>query len=256
MPRITFARDIVSLSPQVALEKTLEAARRWGPEGVLAFDLDSTLFDNRPRQAKIVRDFGKARGLSVLQACKPEYFISGWDLESALFRCGLSQEELKACLAQVRQFWQERFFTNAYCIEDVPIPGAKKYLDACLKTSAQLVFVTGRPEDMEEGTIACLKKHGMPTPGGRVHLLMKPLEQKDDDLFKRQAHSRIASLGELIAVFDNEPTHINDYAQQFPDAFVFWLDTGHSGRDVELRPGIVALSNFEAYSTEVSRGSP
>jgi len=214
---------------------------------VLAFDLDLTLFDNRPRQAKIVRDFGKARGLAVLQMCKPEHFISAWDLESALLRCGLSKEALAGCFPEVKRFWQERFFTSTYCVEDLPMPGAKKYLDACLKTSAQLVFVTGRPDEMEEGTIACLKKHGMPTPGGRVHLLMKPAEQTDDDAFKRQAHSRLASLGELIAVFDNEPTHINDYAQQFPDAFAFWLDTGHSGRDVELSPGIIALRNFEAY---------
>ncbi|MCL2625220.1 MAG: hypothetical protein FWD46_00160 [Cystobacterineae bacterium] len=239
------ARDDVFLSPSVALQKTLEAARRWGPEGVLAFDLDSTLLDNRPRQARIVRDFGKAKGLSLLQGCKPEYFISGWDLEGALLRCGLSQDELLVCLAEVRRFWQERFFTSAYCVEDLPIAGAKEYLDACLKTGAQLVFITGRPEDMEEGTIACLRKHGMPTPGGRVHLLMKPLAQRDDDAFKRQAHNRIPSLGELIAVFDNEPTHINDYAGQFPDAVAFWLDTGHSGRDVKLHPGIIALRNFE-----------
>ena len=244
---MTFADDLAALSPHVALQRTLEAARRWGPEGVLAFDLDSTLFDNRPRQAKIVRDFGKARGLSLLQACKPEYFVSGWDLENALLRCGLSQEELRACLAEVRQFWRERFFTSAYCLEDVPIPGAKKYLDACLKTSAQLAFITGRPDEMEEGTIACLKKHGMPTPGGRVHLLMKPSEETDDDAFKRQAHSRVSSLGELIAVFDNEPTHINDYARQFPDAFAFWLDTGHSGRDVQLSPDIIVLRDFEIY---------
>jgi phosphoglycolate phosphatase-like HAD superfamily hydrolase len=245
MPRILFARDVASLSPSVALQKTLEAARKWGPEGVLAFDLDSTLFDNRPRQAKIVRDFGKAKGLSRLQACKPEDFVSGWDLEHALLRCGLSQDELESCFVDVRRFWQERFFTSAYCIEDVPIPGAKAYLDACLKTAAQLIFITGRPDDMEEGTIACLKRHGMPTPGGRVHLLMKPAEQEDDDAFKRQAHSRIPSLGELIAVFDNEPTHINDYAARFPDAFAFWLDTGHSGRDVQLHPSIISIRDFK-----------
>ena len=120
-------------------------------------------------------------------------------------------------------------------------------MDACLKTGAQLIFITGRPEEMEEGTIACLKKHGMPTPGGRVHLLMKPSAQKDEDLFKRQAHNRIPSLGELIAVFDNEPTHINDYARQFPDALAFWLDTGHSGRDVELLPSIIPLSSFDIF---------
>jgi hypothetical protein len=240
-----FSREGASLSPRVALQKTLEAARRWGPEGVLVFDLDSTLFDNRPRQARIVRDFGKAKGLSLLQTCKPEYFVSGWDLEGALLRCGLSQEELKGCLVEVRQFWKERFFSSDYCIEDIPISGAKKYLDACLKTSAQLMFVTGRPDSMEEGTIVCMKKHDMPTPGGRVHLLMKPSGQEDDDAFKRQAHSRISSLGELIAVFDNEPTHINDYARQFPDAFAFWLDTGHSGRDIEPLPSIITLRNFE-----------
>jgi len=244
MPRTTFAHGDASLLPRMALQKTLEAARKWGPEGVLAFDLDSTLFDNRPRQAKIVRDFGKAKGLSLLQACTAECFVSGWDLESALLRCGLSEEELAGCIVEMRRFWQERFFTSAYCIEDVPIPGAKEYLDACLKTGAQLIFITGRPEEMEEGTIACLKKHGMPTPGGRVHLLMKPEEQEDDDVFKRQAHNRIPSLGELIAVFDNEPTHINDYAQQFPDAFAFWLETGHSGREVKLRPEIISLRDF------------
>ena len=213
----------------------------------MAFDLDSTLLDNRPRQAKIVRDFGKARGLSLLQACKPDCFISGWDLEDALLRCGLSQDELAGCMVEVRRFWQERFFSSAYCIEDIPLPGAKAYVDACLKTGAQLIFITGRPEEMEEGTIACLKKHGMPTPGGRVHLLMKPSAQKDEDLFKRQAHNRIPSLGELIAVFDNEPTHINDYARQFPDALAFWLDTGHSGRDVELLPSIIPLSSFDIF---------
>ncbi|MCL2178765.1 MAG: hypothetical protein FWC18_04615 [Cystobacterineae bacterium] len=240
-------RDGAFLSPGVALQRTLEAARRWGPEGVLAFDLDSTLLDNRPRQAKIIRDFGKAKGLSLLQRCSPEYFVSGWDLEGALLRCGLSQEELGACIGEVRRFWQGRFFTSAYCMEDVPIPGAKEYLEACLKTGAQLIFITGRPDDMEEGTIGCLRKHGMPTPGGRVHLLMKPLGQEDDDVFKRQAHNRIPSLGELIAVFDNEPTHINDYAQQFPDALAFWLDTGHSGREVKLRPGIIAIRDFKVF---------
>jgi hypothetical protein len=48
---------------QQTLLGILEKARSLGSQAVLAFDLDSTLFDNRPRQARIRGLFGLARAL-------------------------------------------------------------------------------------------------------------------------------------------------------------------------------------------------
>ena len=77
-----------------------------------------------------------------------------------------------------------------------------------------------------------------------MHLLMKPTEREDDDAFKRTAHARLGELGQLIAAFDNEPTHANDYLRRFPEAKVVHLATDHSGRPVTLLDEIVSVPHF------------
>ena len=54
---------VVSLQPDV-LERVVERARAEGARGVVVFDLDSTLLDNRPRQARILREFGAQNGIA------------------------------------------------------------------------------------------------------------------------------------------------------------------------------------------------
>ena len=73
-----------------SLTTVLDRARALGGKAVVVFDLDSTLFDNRPRQARIVREFGAAKGLGELSACTADHFESGWDLKGALRQCGPS----------------------------------------------------------------------------------------------------------------------------------------------------------------------
>jgi hypothetical protein len=51
-------------------------------------------------------------------------------------------------------------------------------------------------------------------------------------------------MGQVIAAFDNEPMHANDYRRNFPEAKVIHLATDHSGRPVELLEGIVSVPNF------------
>src|SRR5689334_20903682 len=107
-----------------SLGSVLAASKLAGPAVVLAFDLDSTLFDNRPRQARIVREFGVERGIERLTACQARHLDSGWDLKAPMRQLGLSSAEVEALFEDFRRFWHERFFTSAYCVEDVPIPGA------------------------------------------------------------------------------------------------------------------------------------
>jgi hypothetical protein len=230
---------------QDTLRGILEQARSLGSQAVLAFDLDSTLFDNRPRQARILREFGVARAVEKLAACAPDHWDSGFDMRGAMRNCGLSAEEVEAHFEAARVFWQERFFTSAYCVDDRAIQGAAAFTHAVVATGAHLAYVTGRHEGMRPGTVESMRRNGLALPGeGRVHLLMKPTEHENDDAFKRTAHARLGEWGQVIAAFDNEPTHANDYLRHFPEAKVVHLATDHSGRPVVLLDEIVSVPHF------------
>lgn len=228
-----------------ALHSILARARSLGPQGVLAFDLDSTLFDNRARQARILREYGVARSVEVLAACGPHHWVGGWDMREAMRACGLEDAQVEVHYTDARRFWAERFFTSDYCLEDTEIDGAAAFTHAVVSTGAQLAYVTGRHEGMREGTVSCMRKHGLVLPDEvRVYLMMKPTLAADDDSFKREAHARLGRLGTVVAAFDNEPTHANDYRRKFPGATVIHLATDHSGRPVELLDGIISVPHF------------
>lgn len=226
------------------LERVLALAAKAGPRGVLVFDLDSTVFDNRPRQARIVREYGTLKGIASLATCQPFHFTSGWDLRAAMTGSGMPQAEVEPQYAELKKFWAERFFTSEYCRDDIEIVGAPRFLHACVKLGAQVIYVTGRHEAMREGTVACLVKCEMPAPGGLVKLLMKPTLKENDDAYKRVAHAQVGLLGTVIAAFDNEPTHVNDYAAKFPEAMPVHLATDHSGREVVLADRVVSIPHF------------
>src|SRR5687767_12991924 len=121
---------------QQTLRGILEQARSLGSRAVLAFDLDSTLFDNRPRQARIVREFGLARAVEKLSACGPHHWESGFDMRGAMLNCGLSSDEVDAHFTALRTFWLERFFTSEYCVDDVALQGAAPFTHAVVATGA------------------------------------------------------------------------------------------------------------------------
>jgi len=227
------------------LRGILARARSLGPRAVLAFDLDSTLFDNRPRQARILREYGAAHALTALAACAPHHWTRGWDMREAMRACGLEESQVEAHYPEARRFWGERFFTSDYCLEDGAIDGAGAFTHAVVATGALLVYVTGRHEGMRQGSVSCMRQHALALPDERqVHLFMKPELAGDDDAFKREAHARLGQLGTVVAAFDNEPTHANDYRRKFPEATVIHLATDHSGRPVELMEGIVSIPHF------------
>ena len=229
------------------LEAILERARALERAGVLVFDLDSTVFDNRPRQARIVREFGAARGVPALTQCQSRHFSDGWDMRAAFRNCGVSAEEAEQLHPEARKFWMARFFTSPYCAEDEVIAGAAAFLHRALATGARIAYVTGRPERMREGTLQAMRRHGLPLPDeDTVFLVMKPAPEIHDDEFKREAQARIAALGEVIAAFDNEPTHVNEYRRSFPEATIVHVATDHSGRPVELLEGIVSVPHFRS----------
>ncbi len=226
------------------LDEALARARAAAPRGVAVFDLDSTLLDNRPRQARILREYGARAGLPALAGARPEHWRS-WDLADALRAAGLSPAEVARHLLPARRFWSARFFTSEYCREDVAVPGAPAFVRAVAEHGAQVAYVTGRPGRMEAGTLEVLGREGLPRPGGaRVHLLMKPDGALGDDEWKSLAAARVAALGPVVAAFDNEPAHVNGYAMAWPGALCVHLDTDHSQRPVAVLSHVPSIADF------------
>jgi hypothetical protein len=212
----------------------------------VVFDIDSTLLDNRPRQAQIFRDFAVQYGVPELAQAEPHHWQSQ-DPRGALRHLGLEGSRLESILPKLKDFWQERFFTSEYCRRDVPIAGAAEFVLAVAHAGAQIVYLTGRHEGMRPGTIDTLSRYDFPLPPGNspsVHLIMKPSVGECDDMYKRSVHAHVRRLGRLIAAFDNEPSHVNDFAESFPDAIVVHLNTDDSGRPIVVGHGIPSIQDF------------
>jgi hypothetical protein len=245
-PAGPFGRRAIAAQQGQILRAALTAV---GPDRpTAAFDLDSTLLSNKPRQARIVREFGAAQGDARLAACAEECVVS-WELRDTALLCGVSEAELDLLLPPLRSFWQERFFTSAFCADDVPLPGAAVFLRAVLARGGHLLYLTGRPDDMRDGTLAAFRRAGFPMPGeaasgsagglGGVDLWLKPVRAADDD-----CHARLAAMSGVACAFDNEPTHVNAYKRAFPEAVVVHLDTDHSQRPVEVLESIPSILDF------------
>ncbi len=226
------------------LDRVLARAAELADRAVMVFDLDSTLLDNRPRQARIVREAGSAVGEPRLFGCQPEHFTD-WSVDKPLLRLGFSNAEIPELVPKVRRFWKQRFFTSEYCQDDIAIAGAVAFVKDVLALGCRVAYCTGRHEGMRQGTVACFSREGFPVPDGdRVHLLMKPdLELHDDD-FKVRAREPLAAIGTVIAAFDNEPIHINSYFEHFASAQCVHMLTDDSARGIAPHPSIPSIRDF------------
>jgi hypothetical protein len=195
---------------------------------VVLFDLDSTVFDNRPRQVHILREFGLTHDMPELFHLDRTHFID-WDLVAPLVRLGIPCEKAQALAPDIKHFWRERFFTSPYCLYDVALPHAPHYVRAIHARGAHVVYLTGRHEPMRDGSAESLRRFDFPVPGAeRVTLLMKPTIDMPDTEYKKSAYDAVRKIGRVIAGFDNEPAHANALKEGFPEAMIVWLKTDRS----------------------------
>jgi len=211
---------------------------------VAAFDLDSTLLSNKIRQARIIREWGTAHGDERLARC-PLTAVASWDLRDSARLCGLTDTEAELLYPAMKEFWRERFFTSDYCQDDLPIDGARQFLERTLAAGGEILYITGRHTEMGPGTLVSFQRAGFPLPGARgVQLWLKPKPLDDDDRWKELCHERLRASTGLACAFDNEPTHVNAYKRAFPEAYVVHLDTDHSRRPVDVLESIPSVRDF------------
>jgi hypothetical protein len=240
---IASARQTLTYDPTV-LPRVLGRVHAL-PGAIVVFDLDSTILDNKPRQARILREFGAAHGIAALAEARAEHWVD-WSIQRAMANAGLPPDEVSRWVEEAKEFWRERFFTSEYCRDDAPIAGAREYLEEVVDAGGLITYCTGRHEPMRAGTVDSFARLGYPLPGARVQLIMKPVFELSDDDWKIEAYARLRQLGPVIAVFDNEPTHVNGYRAGFPHATVVHVATDDSGRPVTLADGIVSIRDFTA----------
>lgn len=212
----------------------------------MVFDLDATLFDNRPRTLEILMEYREhiagedpelAEALLTLEVDRVQYLLT-----DTLKGCGVYRAEL---VKHISAFWRERFFTDEYVACDVPLAGAPEYVRACHEAGAVIVYLTGRDiPGMLAGTVAKLRDDGFPIAVAGTELILKPDPNMSDEAFKRTALPTLDRVGDLTAFFDNEPANCNLAKAMFPDATVVLLDTQRVPGAPEIEQDVEVLADF------------
>jgi len=213
---------------------------------VVLFDLDGTLYDNRPRTLRILHAF--AAQLPASHAIDGEriraltYKDLVYRVDESLSRVGVAPSVIEAAAAA----WRVRFFTDAACSDDVPVPGSVPFVRRCWDLGATVVYLTGRDiPGMLLGTSRTLRDDGFPLANPRVELVMKPSFEEGDVAFKERLLFPLSELGRVVASFDNEPANCNMFRRHWPDAYTVLLDTQRAPGSPPLEEGCFTVPTFE-----------
>lgn len=218
-----------------------------GRSTLAIFDLDGTLFDNRTRTVFILREISekfdqKAPELAAAFESFQNLSRIDYSLDRTLARMGVRHP---AEIAFIKQEWARRFFSDEYQRYDMPIPGAKAYVDRVHRAGATVIYLTGRDVGrMLVGTTEVLRLYGFPVGvAGTMTIVKKEFEQ-DDEIFKKEVSEYIDRLGEVVTIFENEPANSNILQARFPGADSFFVLTQHKPGAPALEPGIRRIKDF------------
>lgn len=234
----------MSTHPLVQTLALLEEVKGRGEVPVVVFDLDHTLFDNGPRTWSILCEFAEQTGryelLEALRAGRTT--MLPYSVADALRLYG---EEDEAVHKEGLKFWLDHFFIDAYIDRDIPLAGAKQYVERCYEAGATIVYLTGRDApNMLVGTAASLRTHGFPVGVSHTVMLLKPDFETPDVEFKADVVEFIQGLGTVVASFDNEPGNCNMFRKAYPGAVIGFFDTAMAPGGPALEAGIPSLTDF------------
>ena len=223
----------------------IDARHRVGERPVVIFDLDGTLYDNRPRTIRIVHALAASlppehdRDAAIIRTLGPNDLR--YRLEDTLRPLGVSEE----VITMAKKRWFTRFFTDTACADDVPVRGAAPFVQRCFHRGATVVYLTGRDiPGMLVGTVRTLRDDGFPIGQPRVELVLKPTFEEDDTGFKRRMLDPMNELGTIVATFENEPGNANLFHHRWPESFAVLLDTQSAPGAPPLEPACIRVPDF------------
>ncbi len=218
----------------------------------VVFDLDGTLLENRPRTLAILREFAeslKAReqlssethhAVERLLTAKAEELL--YLVANSLEHLGIQAKDL---VDQASDFWKARFFIDDYLKHDVEVNGAADFARGCYDAGANIIYFTGRDiPNMSLGSFKSLKDLGFPIGVPGTSLVCKPTFEMPDEQYKREVGPDLRRMGEVVAVFDNEPANCNNLLAMFDGVDSVFVDTQHLPGAPSLDPRVHVVADF------------
>jgi hypothetical protein len=222
-----------------------------GRRPIAVFDIDSTIYDIRPRVLRILREWLEAKeaGPEVHAAIGrlTEAGI-GYSVDDAFLAAGLLLEspDVRRSLELAIAFWKPRFFSSDYLHLDVPYPGVVAFMRRLATMGVHIAYVTGRDSiEMRPGTERMLRRDGFPHEPSEASLELLPQLGQADFEHKLGSVRSLAGRGEIVACFENEPKVIAAYEQQHPDAVHVFFDTVSSPAPAPPAEKVLRLNSYE-----------
>jgi len=212
------------------------------------FDLDGTLFDNRTRTMFILREISEKFDKDVPELVEAfdtfhDLSIVQYGVRETLENMGIKNEKQ---IELIEKEWANRFFSDEYQMVDYPLLGAKSYVSCVHEAGATVIYLTGRDVGrMLVGTTECLRMYGFPVGIVGTMMLVKQNVEEEDDIFKRDVMDYLKRLGEVVALYENEPLNINMMHRAFPEALSFFVMTQHKPGAPEVNEGIYKIKDFK-----------
>ena len=227
------AEPLFASAEQDALLDRIAATAVPGSVGV--FDLDGCLFDNRPRQIRILRELASREDLPELYRVEAQHFRD-WSLAHTFANAGVPEHLVPRAEAE----WERLFYTSEYVGYDHAMPGAAALVRRCYGSGMRVIYFTGRDGAMRPGTEEALERFDFPYDD-RAVLVTKPRRDVDDVTFKTRALER---LGPVHLYVDNEPANVNAAHTRHPNALVVFFESDHSDRPDEPHHSLPWLRSF------------
>lgn len=231
------------------LIKQAQAVRAAGKQPLVVFDLDGTLYDNRPRTLRIMMEFAFASAVERPHLLEGVRKLALNDVEylagDTLAKVGLTDgEDVKALMA----YWMTCFFTDSYVAMDLPVPHGATFVNRLHEAGVIPVYLTGRDApNMLIGTLQALQRDGFQAGTVDTRIILKECFERPDVEYKTEVITKLRRSGEVIAAFDNEPGLCNLFKESFPDATVGFIDTSFAPGAPPLREDILQSPDFRAF---------
>lgn len=214
---------------------------------IVIFDLDGTLFDNRPRTLFILTEIASNYEENVPHLCTAiekhrDINLIEYSIKNTLANFNVTNEEE---IAFIEEKWAKKFFSDEYQKYDIPLPGAGNYVTKVHNAGATVIYLTGRDAPrMLVGATESLRLFGFPVGiMGTMMIVKKVFEEKDEE-FKNDVAAYLRRLGKVEGIFENEPVNSNLLQAAFPDSESFLVLTQHREDAPKLNQGIHVLRDF------------
>jgi phosphoglycolate phosphatase-like HAD superfamily hydrolase len=206
----------------------IRAAVARGEKPRVVFDIDDTLADTRARTLKLAKQWDAQNGTHYFDRLTlAQVAHSGFDTAVAMQLPGPAE-------VAFAQWWDTAFWDPKNFTLDEPIPSMVELAKQAKQAGAEIVYLTGRIADRQEGTVAELTKFGLPDADA-AHVACKPDLGTRTIPFKADWVASSDKAGRPVAFFVTESRRDIAGIQKLGECKCLLLESGFSGTD-GIRP--------------------